>query len=320
VVCFPDSVPDVIKALIVTGGNPVVSLPDSSAFRKAFKRLDLMVVHDLFMTETAELANYVVPACSHLEKNGIAYSYNVCHGMPYLMARKKAIEPLYESWSEFTFWKELSKKTGFGDLFPWKTDEEVVELELKSSGLSYRQLKEEKPAGAYYMEKKYGMDEVKGFSTPSKKIDIYSQVFADQGFDPLPTYREPDQSPMSGSPLFEKYPLILTTGARVLYYTHSQHRNVKDLKEKSPDPFAEVHPETAQKYGVGDGDTIVVESNRGQIRVKAHCTKELMKGVVSIPHGWSGDGNVNILTDVHCREPIMGYPQMKSQLCSIRKA
>ncbi len=320
VVCFPDSVPSIIKALIVTGGNPVVSLPDSNAFREAFKRLDLMVVHDLFMTETAELANYALPACSHLEKNGLAYSYNVCHGMPYLMLRKKAIEPLHESWSEFTFWKELSKKVGFGDLFPWNTDEEVVELELKSSGLSYKQLKEEKPAGAFYMEKKYEMDGVKGFSTPSKKIDIYSKAFADVGFDPLPTYREPDQSPMSNSPLLAKYPLILTTGARVLYYTHSQHRNVKDLKEKIPEPFAEVHPETAQKYGVKDGDPIVVESNRGQIRVKAHLTKELMKGVVSIPHGWSGDGNVNILTDVHCREPIMGYPQMKSQLCSIRRA
>src|SRR4030042_5720004 len=81
VVCFPDSVPDVIKALIVTGGSPVVSLPDSNAFRKALQNLDLLVVHDLFMTETAELAHYVLPACTTLEKNGLAYSYNVCHGI-----------------------------------------------------------------------------------------------------------------------------------------------------------------------------------------------------------------------------------------------
>jgi anaerobic selenocysteine-containing dehydrogenase len=321
VVCFPDSVPNIIKALIVTGGNPVVSLPDSNAFRQALQKLDLLVVHDLFMTETAELAHYVLPACTHLEKNGLAYSYNVCHGIPYLMLRKKAIDPLHESWSEFRFWKELAKKMGLGDVFPWETDEEVVELELKSTGLSYKEMKEEKVAGAYYGEKKYGMEEYekRGFSTPSRKIEIYSETFAKAGFDPLPTYREPDQSPMSGSELYKKYPLILTTGARILYYTHGQHRNIKALKEKIPEPFAEVHPKTAMQYGIKDGDPIVVESNRGKIKVKARVTQDILEGVVSISHGWPRDANVNLLTDVHCREPIMGYPQMKSQLCSVRK-
>jgi anaerobic selenocysteine-containing dehydrogenase len=322
VVCFPDSVPNIIKALIVTGGNPVVSLPDSNAFRQALQKLDLLVVHDLFMTETAELAHYVLPACTHLEKNGLAYSYNVCHGIPYLMLRKKAIEPLHESKSEFRFWKELAKKIKMGAIFPWETDEEVVELELRSTGLSYKELKEEKVAGAYFGEKKYGMEEYenKGFSTPSRKIEIYSETFAKAGFDPLPTYREPDQSPMSGSDLYKKYPLILTTGARILYYTHGQHRNIKALKEKIPEPLAEIHPKTATQYDIKDGDPIVVESNRGKIEVKARVTQYIVEGVVSIPHGWPREANVNLLTDVHCREPIMGYPQMKSQLCSIRKA
>ena len=322
VVCFPDSVPNIIKALIVTGGNPAVSLPDSNAFRQALQKLDLLVVHDLFMTETAELAHYVLPACTHLEKNGLAYSYSVCHGIPYLMLRKKAIGPLHESWSEFRFWKGLANKMGFGELFPWETDEEVVDLELKSTGLSYKDLKEEKVAGAYYGEKKYGMEgyEKKGFSTPSRKIEIYSETFEKAGFDPLPTYREPDQSPMSGSELYKKYPLILTTGARILYYTHGQHRNIKALKEKIPEPFAEIHPKTATQYGIKEGDPIAVESNRGEIKVKARVTQDILEGVVSIPHGWPRKANVNLLTDVHCREPIMGYPQMKSQLCSIRKA
>jgi len=321
VVCFPESVPNVIKALIVTGGNPVVSLPDSNAFREALKKLELLVVLDLFMTETAELAHYVLPGCTHLEKNGLAYSYNVCHGMPYLMLRKKAIEPLYESRSEFMFWKGLSEKMEMGGVFPWKTDEEVVELEIGPSGLSYKELKEERAAGAYYGEKRYGMEgyEVKGFPTPSKKIEIYSETFEKEGFDPLPTYLEPDQSPLRDPQLFQKYPLILTTGARILYYTHTQHRNIKGLKERRPEPYAEIHPATAERYGIEEGDLILVESNRGQIKVRARITEEMMEGVVSIPHGWSGEANVNLLTDVHLREPIMGYPQMKSQLCSIRK-
>jgi anaerobic selenocysteine-containing dehydrogenase len=114
--------------------------------------------------------------------------------------------------------------------------------------------------------------------------------------------------------------LILTTGARDLHFTHTQHRNIKDLREKSPEPCAEIHPNTAKKYGVKDGDRIIVESHRGQIRVKASVTEDMSEGVVSIPHGWSREANVNLLTDVHCREPIMGYPQMKSQLCAIRRA
>src|SRR4030042_4854126 len=107
------------------------------------------------------------------------------------MWRKKASEALYESWSEFSFWKEVVNRMGFGEVFPWETDEEVVELELRSSGLSYKELKEEKVAGAYYSEKRYGMEsyEIKGFSTPSKKIEIYSETFQKEGFDPLPTYR-----------------------------------------------------------------------------------------------------------------------------------
>ncbi len=92
------------------------------------------------------------------------------------------------------------------------------------------------------------------------------------------------------------------------------------MKEKSPEPFAEIHKKTAEKFGIQDGDSILVESNRVQIRVKTRVSEEMMEGVVSIPHGWPGETNVNLLTDVHCREPIMGYPQMKSQLCSIRKA
>ena len=125
---------------------------------------------------------------------------------------------------------------------------------------------------------------------------------------------------MGDPKMFKKYPLILTTGARNLYYTHSQHRNIKGLRERSPEAYGEIHPKTAKQYGVKDGDAIIVESNRGQIRVKAQVTEDMMEGVLSIPHGWPREGNVNLLTDVHCREPIMGYPQMKSQLCSIRKA
>lgn len=319
VTMVPESVPEKIKAFFVIGGNPILSMPDSNAFKAAFKKLELLVVHDLFMTETGELAHYVLPACSHLEKWGVAYTYNVCHCLPYLMLRKKAIEPLYESWSEWKFFTELSKKLGIGDQFPWKSEEELVAFELGPTGLTFKQLLEEKPEGAYYQQKQYGMKEEK-FSTPTKKIEIYSEALEKVGFDPFPTYLEPHRSPLSSPELLEKYPLILSTGNRDIYYTHGQFREIKYLKEKNPEPKAEIGPKTAAQYGIKEADDIVIETNRGAVRMKAHVDERVAEGVVLIPHGWPGEANVNLLTDTACREPIMGYPEMKSLLCAIRKA
>jgi anaerobic selenocysteine-containing dehydrogenase len=319
VTCVPGSVPDKIRAFLNIGGNPILSMADSHALTDAFKKLDLLIVHDLFMTETGELAHYVLPACSHLEKWGLAYTYNVCHCLPYLMLRKKAIEPIGESWSEWKFYTELAKKMGMGELFPWKSEEELVAFELGPTGLTFKQLLEEKPEGAFYQKKEYGMKESK-FTTPTKKIELYSQALKDVGFDALPTYLEPQRSPLSTPELLEKFPLVLSTGNRNMYYTHGQFRKVEALKEKNPEAKAEIGPKTAVKYGINEGNDILIETNRGVVRMKASVDERVAEGVVLIPHGWPGEANANILTDTLCREPIMGYPEMKSLLCSIRKA
>ncbi len=110
-------------------------------------------------------------------------------------------------------------------------------------------------------------------------------------------------------------------GSRNLYYTHSQHRGVKAFKKIYPEPLAEISPETAKiSFGVEDGDPIVVESNRGRVKMKASVDERVSDGVVLIPHGWCGDANGNLITDVNCREPIMGYPDLKSLQCRIQKA
>ncbi len=319
VTCVPESVPEKIKAFLVVGGNPLLSMADSNAFRAAFDRLELLVVHDLFMTETAEHAHYVLPACSHLEKWGVAYTYNVCHCMPYLMLRKRAVEPYCESRSEWKFFTDLAKKLGIGDKFPWKSEEELVAFELEPTGLTFDELLHEKPEGAFYQEKQYGLRDVR-FSTPTRKIEIYSKALADIGFDPLPTYLEPRRSPLNSPELLEEYPLILSTGNRSLYYTHGQFRNVKSLKDRNPEPRAEMGPATALKYGIEDSLDIVVATNKGEVRMKALVDERVAEGVVIVPHGWPGKANANLLTDTECREPIMGYPEIKSLLCSVRRA
>ena len=320
VTCVPENIPEKIKAFLVIGGNPVISMADSNAFKSAFKKLELLVVHDLFMTETGELAHYVLPACSHLEKWGVAYTYNVCHCLPYLMLRKKTIEPYYESWSEWKFFTELAKRLGIGDKFPWKSEEELVAYELEPTGLTFEELLIKKPEGAYYQQKQYGMKEGMVFSTPTKKIEIYSDALARLGFNPLPTYLEPQRSPVSSPELLKKYPLILSTGSRNLYYTHGQLRRVKSLQAKNPEPRAEIGPKTASLYGIKESDEIIIGTNRGTVRMKAHVDERVAEGVVFVPHGWPGEANANLLTDTECREPIMGYPEIKALLCSIKKA
>ena len=320
VTLVPENIPQKLKAFLAVGGNPLISMPDSNAFKEAFAKLDLLVVHDLFMTETAKAAHYVLPACSHLEKMGVAYTYNVCHCIPYLMLRKKCIEPLYESWSEWRFLTELARRLGLDEKFPWRSEEEFVAFMVKPTGLSFDYLLNEKPEGDFYAKKEYTIPEGV-FRTPSGKIEIYSDTLEKVGFSPLPSYLEPERGPIRGDKEFrEKYPLILSVGNRNLYYTHSQHRQVRALKRMYPEPFTEIDPKTAKRFGIEDGDRIVVETNRGQVKMKAHVDDRVAEGVVLVPHGWDGEANGNLLTDVQCREPIMGYPEQKALQCIIRKA
>src|SRR3990172_3120990 len=283
VTMVPENIPQKIKAFFVIGGNPLVSMADSNAFREAFKKLELLVVHDLFMSETAQAANYVLPACSHLEKWGVAYTYNIDHCLPYLMLRKKAIELLGECCSEWKLVTELAGRLGLGSLFPWKSEEEMVAYELAPSGLSFDHLLTEKPEGAYYQKKKYGIEE-KTFNTPSGKIEIYSLELEKVGADPLPTYTEPHKSPVSTTQLLGKYPLILCTGSRSLYYTHSQFRHVASLRKEDPEPLAELVAGTAENYGVKTGDTVIIKTPSGRVKMKARVTDRVAEGVVLVPH------------------------------------
>ena len=295
VTLVPENVPEKVRAFMVTGGNPLISLPDTNAFAAAFKKLDLIVVHDLFMTETAQAAHYVLPACSHLEKWGTAYTYNVCHCLPFLMLRKKCVEPLHESRSEWHLITELGRRLGMDERFPWKSEEEFVSFMVDPSGLSFDYLLNEKPGGDFYAQKEYVIPE-KLFRTPSGKIEIYREALEEAGFDPLPSYLEPERGPVRGDKRFlEKYPLILSVGSRNLYYTHSQQRQVAALQKIYPEPLTEIGPETAKKFNIKDGDRVVVETNRGRVKMKARVDERVSEGVVLVPHGWGGDANGNLL-------------------------
>ncbi len=235
------------------------------------------------------------------------------------MLREPAVAPLGESRTTLDFYKGLADACGFGELFPWKDDRELIEHEVAPSGLDFDTLLA--GGGEIFREKTYGL-QGRPFPTPSGKIEIYSHAFEEAGFDPLPTYLEPFKSPQGPrwQELGEKYPLVLATGTRTLYFNGSQLHNIASLQRFEPHPRAELGPQTAAAYGITHQDEVIVETDRGWVRMTADVNERTMEGVVLVPHGWEGDANCNRLTDANCREPIMGYPQWKGLLCSIRKA
>ena len=304
-----------IKAMIVSGGNPVASWPDAKKLREAFRKLDLLVVTELFMTETAKLADIVLPVCSTAETLGLAYNYALTMGIPYVMLSRKLIEPLGECKPAWWIYAELGRKMGFEEYFPWQTDEEVVDHILEPSGLSVDKL-EEIPEGVFHAEKKYGMEKRK-IHTPTEKVELYSESLREFGEAPLPEHVEPTQSPVRNPALSRKYPLILVTGIRTTEYTNYQFRNIPQLRKLGQEPFAWIHPTTGSKYGVGDGAMAGIETRNGKVMARIKFMEDMMPGVVGVQHGWEFELNPNTLNELDDRDPVTGYSEFRNIACRI---
>lgn len=164
----------------------------------------------------------------------------------------------------------------------------------------------------------YRSYEREGFRTPTGKVEFHSHVLATYGYDPLPRYEEPAESPFSTPELAEQFPLVLNAGYRVAGYTHSRHRNLPSLRRRVPEPVAELHPATAQLYGISDGDRMVVETLRGDIELVAKVTDGFVPGTVGLLHGWE-EANANLLTEDRHMDPVFATLALRSALCRIRR-
>ncbi len=306
-----------IKAFITSGSNPAVTFPDTRRFLEGIQNQELVVCIDPFMTETAQLADYVLPACTFLEETGIGgFPYGISYCEPYIMLRKKVIEPLYESKPIWWIWSQLGRRMGYEEYFPWETDEEVAEHFFSTSGVTVEELTAH-PEGLYFAEKEYRGYEKKGFRTASGKIELYSQRMEELGVPGIPTHIEPEQSMVSDPELVKKYPEILLTGARQIEYIDAQMRETT-LRIIIPEALAEINSSTAAKYNILDGEMIGLETPRGSIKIRAKVTGDIMEGVVSVPHGWAA-ANCNILLDADLKDPVSGYVTMRSVACRIVK-
>jgi anaerobic selenocysteine-containing dehydrogenase len=332
-----------VKALLNFGSNTIMSTGDSERARQAFRAVDFAVAAELFMTPTAELCDYVLPATSFLEMGNLSNDFkHRREGRLHVQYRPAVVEPLAERRSDTWIVFQLAKRLGFGGNF-WDGDiDAAYEFELAPTGLSLDEIKNS-PGGVtvpmapryqkYSTTDKSGAP--RGFNTLDKKVAIYSHVFAAHGFAPLPEYVEPMISPTSRPDVAKDYPLVLTN-AKFTTFIHSQLRGLPSLRKVSPHPSADIHPETAARYGIVDKAWMEIESPRAKIRAKARVTDAIAPGVVCCQHGWwqeckelelpayssygESSANPSLLIGSDIADPISGSLPHRSFLCRVRPA
>jgi len=299
-----------LKAMLLTAANPALTNPNSIKVRKALGSLELFVVRDLFMTETAKLADYVLPAASFLERTEVFF-HTAYHRVT--LARKVLSFP--ECQDEYEFWHELAKRLGFEKYFPWKNEVELTKWIIEPSGITFEEL-EAHPEGIEYEPVKREKWKTTPFKTPSGKVEFVSQYLAELGYNPLPIYVPPAYKEKANP----EYPFVLITGARKLVYFHSRFHNIKRFRTAVPHAEVEMHPEDAKKLDVQDGDLVKVTSRIGSLEIKAKvmAPNEILPGNLQITHGWKS-ANVNFITHDDRFDPISGFPLMKAVEVKLEK-
>jgi anaerobic selenocysteine-containing dehydrogenase len=302
-----ESKPYPIRGMIVTGADPILTFPNAVKMREAMGKLDFLAVMDLFPTETVEHADIVLPAATFLERTELN-DLRLRYPLPRIALAQSVLPAQGESWPDLKFWFELARRMGYGEYFPWRDIREAIAFRVKPLGITVEQL-EEAPAGLPFMAEQYKKYEEKGFTTPSGKVEIYSQRLKDLGYHPLPTYEI--------GPACDKV-LVISTGARVGEYIHARFRNILSLRKRKPEPFAEISPQTARELGLTDGDMAVIKTKVGEIDIRVQVSEAIIPDAVFVTHGW-GEANANILTDDENLDPISGFPLFRSMPCSLER-
>ncbi|MBU3935858.1 molybdopterin-dependent oxidoreductase [Patescibacteria group bacterium] len=311
-----------VKALFFISSNPLMTRANAREIYRALQKVDFMAVADFFITPTAELADIVLPAATWLEMDYLGDFWKR-HG--WLLTRRKVVQ-IGECRPDHEMLNDLAHRVGQGEHW-WDTFEGGLDYILEPMGVTWQEFKKQDRTRGEVTYFKYRQS---GFSTPTRKFELCSTLLEKWGYDPLPQFREPPESPVSRPDLHRQFPYTLITGARQPGFFHAENRQLSWTRELHHDPVVEIHPDTAAKEGIVEGEWVVIESPRGKIRQRAKLTAGLKPEVVSAQHAWwfpeksdPGHGweesNVNILTNnafENC-DPAMGATHIRSLLCRI---
>ncbi|WP_242035307.1 molybdopterin-dependent oxidoreductase [Mesobacillus harenae] len=279
-----------IKMIFVTCGNPLNQVPDTNIVSKAFASVDTLVVVDQFMTDTAILADYVLPAANVFETEDIYYS-SMYH--PYVNHGPKLVDPPGEAKPDLWIWTELAKRLGFGEDFDYDREEwiKIGLAPLNNKEITLNNLREQR-----FME--LPVDKIpwedRVFKTPSGKYEFYSASADKDGFDGAIKLALPKESKQNNPELAEKYPYTLLT-IHPLRSNHSQHMH---LFEKPPAVKVEVAVNIAKLKRLAEGDLVNVWNERGKITGVVSILKISHPNTINIDEGiWRKFGGpVNMLT------------------------
>ena len=317
-----------VKAWIIENANPVLSFASADKVVEAMKRLEFTMVLAYTPSPTSDLSDLILPITHPFEQNGMRFS---SYGN-WLSAMPKIVEPpegCREDMSILFDIAEAMVKKGYlaKNLIPWKNYDQLMEESFTGTGMTYQDLCEKGPTLNKIEYKRY---EKSGFKTPSRKVELYSQRLAQHGYEPLPVYRECEESPVLLPRLGERYPLYLTT-RRSSEYALSRSADYDWVREITPFPELHIHPSTAGARGIQDGDRVVIETPKGSIQHVAVLTEEIRPDVVNGVFGWwlperenadSGylDTNVNrVMSYDPPHDPEIGINRIQGVMCQVRK-
>ena len=305
-----------LKAWIVYGTNLMASLPDQGKTLKAIDNLELLVVIDTMPMDIVSYADVVLPECTYLERYDVIR--NSPHREPYIALRMPASEPLYDSRPNWWIAKELGKRLGLEDYFPWKDIEELLDWQLKQVGSS---LEEMKRIGVKKLKREYDdlyflNGEDYEFNTNTGKIELYSTELGNEDFDPLPDYTAHPEPP----PGFYR----LNYG-RAPMHTFSRTANNPNLWEIKKENLVWVNPKVARIWGLENGQYVWLKNQDGVVSsfpVKVRITERIRWDSVYMVHGFGhkekhlsraygrGASDSELITHVDM-DPIMGGTGMR---------
>jgi len=322
--------PDMIRVWIAVAGQQLVHLANTPEVIKAYESEEYFRVQlDLFMGPAAEYADIVLPVAHHYEMDDI---YDM-HPRFFISAHNKCVEPPGEAKSDAWIVLEIGKRV-VPEYWPWNTVEEMLDFQLRKGNITWKEFSKQVIVACtgkdqiYYKYKTDYWRKGGGFPTPTGKLELYSTVLEEMGYDPLPQFVEPGESPVSTPEIYKEFPLVLTTGYRQPFYFLAQYRNIPWLRSFMVHHTTQIHPETAEKYGIKDGEWMWIESPRGRIRQLARVTPGILPGVVMATanafypeepgplHGLK-ISNPNMLTSNDHFDPMYGAPDLTCLLCKV---